>query len=156
MENMCRCMCVIMAMSMLQFRRLCLRPILPPTLYVHRQLRDAKEGLRATWFPATTHRYPSVTGAWMSAPVPQSLTPALPHPSSTSTHPPTQLPPDPQSLHLPASLPDSVCKSAPWMMDYCVTAACEGLICFIDFSLGRMPVSAASHLFPKTRSCNRR
>lgn len=53
-------------------------------------------------------------------------------------------------------LPDSVCKSAPWMMDYCVTAACEGLICFIDFSLGRMPASAASHLFLKTRSCNRR
>lgn len=31
-------------------------------------------------------------------------------------------------------------------MDYCVIAACEGLICFIDFSLGRLPEFAASHL----------
>lgn len=35
------------------------------------------------------------------------------------------------------------------MMDYCVIAACEGLICFIDFSLGRLPESAASHLSPR-------
>jgi hypothetical protein len=35
------------------------------------------------------------------------------------------------------------------MMDDCVTAACKGLICFIDFSLGRMPAPAASHLFPR-------
>lgn len=34
-------------------------------------------------------------------------------------------------------------------MDYCVIAACEGLICFIDFSLGRLPESAASHLSPR-------
>lgn len=32
------------------------------------------------------------------------------------------------------------------MMDYCVIAASEGLICFIDFSLGRLPEFAASHL----------
>lgn len=31
-------------------------------------------------------------------------------------------------------------------MDYCVIATCEGLICFIDFSLGRLPEFAASHL----------
>lgn len=33
-------------------------------------------------------------------------------------------------------------------MDYSVIAACKGLICFIDFSLGRLPESAASHLSP--------
>lgn len=82
---------------------------------------------------------------------PQHCLCSTPTPPQTTKHPPARSPP-----HLPTSLPDSMCKSAPWMMDYCVTAACEGLICFIDFSLGRMPASAASHLFLKTRSCNRR
>lgn len=106
------------------------------------------ESLKASWFLATTHCYPSVTVVGMSAPVPHSIAYSLPQPAK---HPPAQTPPN-----LPASLPDSMCKSAPWMMDYYVTAACKGLICFIDFSLGRMPASAASHLFLKTRSCNRR
>lgn len=38
------------------------------------------------------------------------------------------------------------CGKQPWMMDYSVIAASEGLICFIDFSLGRLPEFAVSHL----------
>lgn len=137
-------------MSMVQFKWLCACPLPPPT---HLHATAGWKRLKASWFLATTHCYPSVTGAGMSALVPHSIASALPQPllNRQSTHQPDLPPP-----HLPASLPDSMCKSAPWMMDYCVTAACEGLICFIDFSLGRMPASAASHLFLKTRSCNRR
>lgn len=143
-----RCMCVITVMSTVQFKWLCACPF-PPNTHLHTTAR-----LKASWFLATTHCYPSVTGAGMSAPVPHSIAYALPQPllnrQSTQQHD------SPPSPHFPASLPDSMCKSAPWMMDYCVTAACEGLICFIDFSLGRMPASAASHPFLKTPSCNRR
>lgn len=65
-------------------------------MYVHRQLKDVKAGLRATQFPATTHRYHSVTEAWMSAPVPQGFgLPTRPSPPTlsqpTCTHPSAKL-----------------------------------------------------------------
>lgn len=141
--------CVITVVSTVRFKWLCACPF-PPTTHLH--TTAGWKRLKASWFLATTHSYPSVTGAGMSTPCPpQHCLCSSPTPPQPAKHPPARSP-----HHLPASLPDSMCKSAPWMMDYCVTAACEGLICFIDFSLGRMPASAASHLFLKTCSCNRR
>lgn len=138
-----RYMCVITVMSTVQFKWLC-ACLFPPT--THLRTTAGWKRLKASWFLATTHCYPSVTGAGMAGPVPHSIACALPQPL---LNPPAWSPPPPfptANPNLPALLPDSMCKSAPWMMDYCVTAACEGLICFIDFSLGRMPASAASHL----------
>lgn len=145
---------MVTSMSTVQFSWLCLHPCPPPpALYVHRQPRGEK-GARSRSIPCHHPPFPQYYRAMDVYPLsPRSSVPlssTLPQP--TCTHPPTHPPISPP----PALLPDSACKSAPWMMDYSVTAACEGLICFIDFSLGKMPASAASHLFPKTRSCNRR
>lgn len=143
-----------MFMSIAQFGWLCLHPFPPCSAQcVIRQLRGVKEGLGSARFLATAHRYLSCTEARMPTPVPKGFDPTLP-PPFLNQHAPSY-PSANLSSPLPL-LPYSACKSTPWMMDYSVTAACEGLICFIDFSLGRMPASAASHLFPKTRSCNRR
>lgn len=81
---------MVTSMSTVQFSWLCLHPYPPPpALYVHRQARGEK-GLGAARFPATTHRFPSITEPRMSTPCPQGgwvpLSSTLPQP--TCTHPP--------------------------------------------------------------------
>lgn len=144
-----------------------LRPFPPPTLHVRRQLGDVKGRAQSHLICRHHPRLPQCYRSVDVVPCPPEPLSCFPTPTPLSSNrqaptnpaPSPALPPRPSIPPHPPSMPrspDSACKSTPWMMDYCVTAACEGLICFIDFSLGRMPASAASHLFPKTCSCNRR
>lgn len=82
-------------------------PSLPPAMIVQRHLEDVKEKAQSYLIPCHHPPLPLRYGAWMSALVPQGMSPTLPHPFSSTQPPPTLVP------YPPASLPDSVCKSAP-------------------------------------------